>query len=46
MKGSVGITETVFNILGLILLQQESGCVIYVTLGSTIFIGPLRKEPI
>lgn len=35
--------ETVFRILGLILLQQESECTIYVTLGSTIFIGPLHS---
>ena len=45
MRKSVGIIETVCSILGLILLQQERGCTIYVTLalGSTIFIGPLRS---
>lgn len=35
--------ETLFSILGLILLQQESGCTIYVTLGSIIFMGPFRN---
>lgn len=35
--------ESVFRILGLILLQQESECTIHVTLGSTIFIDPLHN---